>query len=221
MSEREVIAWYTANGKHIPIFADNEPTENEKKKEREIKQAQEQADRLNGKEKTDQQMEEEMKAEFERIDKILDDFIYNNPKNRSLDTFKDAEELGLSHIEKTTLKDIKWQYLEDFNKNVQEYGNGFEYFDNDMMISILYADGTYLNTSDLDGTKKIPLSNIQGVIVDSGWGTAVAGKSIELYNYREQVDYGKYGYKSVKERYDDFNDIRADFTVKHPRRKEL
>ena len=51
MAEKEIIGWYTANGKHIPIFADNEPTDAEKKKDREIAQAKEEADRLNGKTK--------------------------------------------------------------------------------------------------------------------------------------------------------------------------
>ena len=50
-NEREVVAWYTVNGKHIPIFADNEPTKAEQKKERDIQQAKEQADILNGKSK--------------------------------------------------------------------------------------------------------------------------------------------------------------------------
>ena len=171
---------------------------------------------------TDQQMEAEMETEFARINKVLDDFLYKNPKNRPLDEYNDeAKELELSHIEKTSIKDLKWQYIDEYNKNVKDYGNGFEYFDPDAMVSILYSDGGFLNTGDLDGTKKIPTSNIRGIIVDSGWGTAIAGKNIELYNYREQVNYGKYGYKSVKDRYDDFNDIRADFDVKHVKKIKL
>lgn len=46
--EREIVAWITKNGKHIPIYASDEPTKAEQKKERDIAQAKEQADRLNG-----------------------------------------------------------------------------------------------------------------------------------------------------------------------------
>ena len=46
--ERKVVGWFTANGKHIPIF-DGGPTFAEKKKDSDIAKAKEQADILNGK----------------------------------------------------------------------------------------------------------------------------------------------------------------------------
>ena len=44
---REVVGWFTANGKHVPIFND-EPSENDKKKDREIAQSEKQASERNG-----------------------------------------------------------------------------------------------------------------------------------------------------------------------------
>lgn len=41
--DKEPIAWITRGGKHIPIFAD-EPTEDEKKKDREIEESKKQAE---------------------------------------------------------------------------------------------------------------------------------------------------------------------------------
>lgn len=48
MTEREPVAWITRGGKHIPIFAD-EPSEDEKKKDREIAENAKQASAKNDK----------------------------------------------------------------------------------------------------------------------------------------------------------------------------
>lgn len=48
MADRKVIAWITKDGKHIPIYENNEPTKAEQKKNRDIAKAKEQADVLNG-----------------------------------------------------------------------------------------------------------------------------------------------------------------------------
>ena len=165
---------------------------------------------------TNEQMQSEMNAEFERINKTLDDFLEHNPKNKSLDEF-DAD---LPHIEKDSIANLKKNYIDEYNSNVKNFGNGFEYYDEDQSIAILYKDGNVVNVLPgiSDGSQRIATSNIDSIIIDSGWGTAVAGKHIKLENYRETVGYGKYGYDSVKQRYDDFNDIRADFTVGKPKR---
>ena len=46
--EREVLKWITVNGAHVPIYAD-EPTSDEKKKDRQIEENKKQADEKNGK----------------------------------------------------------------------------------------------------------------------------------------------------------------------------
>lgn len=48
MADKEPIAWVTRGGKHIPIF-DNGPSDDEKQKERQIKESKKQADEKNGK----------------------------------------------------------------------------------------------------------------------------------------------------------------------------
>lgn len=159
---------------------------------------------------TDEQMQSEMDAEFARINQTLEDFLEHNSKNKSLDEF----DSDLPHIEKASVAELKKTYIDEYNNNVKNYGNGFEYYDEDQFIAVLYKDGTVINASPgmSDGTQKIPTRNIDSIIIDSGWGTAVAGKHIKLENYRETVGYGKYGYKDIKKRYNDYNDIRADFT---------
>lgn len=161
-------------------------------------------------------MRSEMQAEFEKINNALEEFLEHNPKNKSLDDI-DGD---LPHIEKASITELKKNYINEYNNNVKDFGNGFEYYDEDQSISVLYKDGNVLTVLPglSDETQRIPTSNIDSIIIDSSWGTAVAGKHIKLENYRETVGDGKYGYKSVKERYDDFNDIRAEFTVGKPKR---
>lgn len=168
---------------------------------------------------TEEQMVAEMEQEFEKINKTLDEFLNNNPKNRPLDTFDE----NLPYIEKSTIKALKWSYIDEYNKSVENYGDGFEFYDPDQTITILYKDGSALFVSPdwTDGSKKIPTSNIDTIIVDSGWGSAVAGKHVKLENYRETVGYGKYAYKDVKQRYDDFNDIRTGFSIEPTRWRKM
>lgn len=180
-------------------------------KELQMARQKEIADKLNGTELTDEQMEAEMEAEFKQINKTLDDFLNHNPKNKSLDDF----DTDLSHIEKSTIKDLKRSYIDEYNKNVEYYGDGFEFYDPDQSMVVLYKDGSAMHILPgmSDGSKKIPTTGIDTIIIDSGWGSAVAGKHVELVNYREQVDYGKYGYKDIKQRYNDFNDIRTGLSM--------
>lgn len=160
-------------------------------------------------EKTDAQMMAEMEAEFAEINKMLDDFLYHNPKNIFLDDMNPE----LPHIEKSSIKEIKSNYIDEFNSTLRNTGDGFTYWGDDV-VSILYNDG-HVNRIEpqwWDGDKRIPTTGIRGIIVEGEWGTAIAGKSIKLENYRETVKVGdKYGYRSVKAKYNDFNDIRADF----------
>ena len=172
---------------------------------------------------TEEEMQAEMTAEFEKVNKLLDDFLNQKAhKNKfgqltytDLSEMQGAKELGITvPIEKHTLKDIIHSYIDDFNDNVKNYGNGFEFYDPDQAISIQYKDGKqlYIDPTFYDGTKKIPTKGIDGVIVDGGWGIAIAGNNIELYNYRERSN------DSIKRKYDDFNDIRADFYTNKNRR---
>ena len=76
MAEREPIAWVTRNGQHIPIFADSEPTDAEKKKEHDIAESKKQADRLNGK---TERLEDRLKGDdLENAKDFIEELKANN-----------------------------------------------------------------------------------------------------------------------------------------------
>lgn len=85
----------------------------------------------------------------------------------------------------------------------------------DGCLNILYNDGStrYVSESWEDGTRRIKTEGINSMIYESDWGTAYAGKCIKIYNMREAVDYGKWGYKDLEQRYNDFDDIRVEFNT--------
>ena len=167
------------------------------------------------KELTDDEMERELQEHFAKVDALLDRFMAQRGQGKNLEDM-DTEgvlDAGFVQMEKHNVKDIVKTYIDDFNENVDRFGDGFEYYDPDQTISILYRNGKQISVSVdwWDGKKKIPTANIDSVIVDGGWGTAVAGKNVKLVNYREETGYGRYGYRNVKARYDDWDDIRAEF----------
>lgn len=164
---------------------------------------------------TDAEMERELQEHFKKVNALLDRFMAQRGEGQNLEAM-DTEgvlDAGFVQMEKHNVKDIVKTYIDDFNDNVEKYGDGFEYYDPDQTISILYRNGkqVYIGVDWWDGKKKIPTANIDSVIVDGGWGTAVAGKNVQLVNYREATDYGRYGYRNVRARYDDWDDIRAEF----------
>lgn len=161
---------------------------------------------------TDQEMQQELDDHFKKVNDIIEKFYRCSP-GKNLEDF-DTEGLldSYVHIEKHTVKDLINLYINDFNSNVDYYGDGFEYYDEDMTINILYRNGKtiYVSPQWWDGSKKIPISGIDTIVIDSGWGDAVAGKHYRVFNAREETDYGKYGYRSLQSRYDDWDDIRVE-----------
>lgn len=157
-------------------------------------------------------MQKAMEEEFKTIDAALDRFLHSDGSKTLAEMFPDLDLSG-GTIEKDSVKNLIENYIKPFNEDLKAHGDGFLYWDPDQTVSILYKDGKILNIAPdwWDASKKIPTSGIDSIIVDGGWGTTVGGKNIRLYNTREEWDYGKYGYKTVKSRYEDFNDIRADF----------
>ena len=157
-------------------------------------------------------MQKAMEEEFKTIDAALERFLHSDGSKTLAEMFPDLD-LNAGTMEKHSVKDLIENYVKPFNDDLKYRGDGFLYWDPDQTIYILYKDSKSLIISpdSWDESKKIPTSGIDSIIVEGGWGTAVGGKNIRLYNTREEWEYGKYGYKSVKSRYLDFNDIRADF----------
>lgn len=156
-------------------------------------------------EMTEAQMQAALDKEFAEIDDRIEAFL----KSPAGSTF----EFENTYIEKHTVEDITKDYIQPFNDDLKAYSDGFEYWDTDQVVHIKYKNGTqeYISPGEYDGTKRIKTTGIDSVIVSGGWGYAVAGKNIEVYNLRRTTDYGKYGYKNLKQRYNDDNDIRVDF----------
>lgn len=156
-------------------------------------------------EMTEAQMQAALGKELSEVDAKIDAFM-KAPAGTDF-------ELEDTYIEKHTVKDITKDYIEPYNDELKRSGNGFEYWDTDQVVHIKYKNGTqeYISPGEYDGTKRIKTTGIDSVIVSGGWGYAVAGKNIEVYNLRKTADYGKYGYKNLKQRYNDDNDIRVDF----------
>ena len=152
---------------------------------------------------TNRQMQKEMSKHFFEIDKKIESFMRANGYARS-------EDYGLpdTYLEKDTLQNIK-SLLKDYNM-------GYNLLTDDDSIAILYKDGTIVFGEDiLSEGKKIKLSNIDSVIYSNGSTTTFAGKHIEVYNVRERLPYKNKGYesyRSIKDRYNDEDDIRVDFT---------
>lgn len=160
--DREIIAWYTANGKHIPIFADNEPTDAEKKKDREINQAKEQADRLNN----------PLKEHFEKENKRIEDFMSGQVRGTKQITMKNGQML-----ERYSMKDmLTWV------KGFKDYGNNMP---EDNAVSIYYNDGTIKSWIEGDDLKDMKLKGIYGVIWDNESTMGYAGNGIKIVNLKE------------------------------------
>lgn len=158
---------------------------------------------------TPEQMEEELSQHFAEVNKKLDAFM--SGRIRKFRKFEDGQ---FAYIERHTIQGIWNDYIKWFNQDVKDYGDGFQSWDPDGMMHILYKNGKQITISPdfWPEDKRIPVDGIDSIIYDAGWGTAVAGPHVELVNYREVVDYGKWGYRDVEQRYYDDDDIRAEFT---------
>lgn len=164
---------------------------------------------------TEAQATEKIQAYIDKIDVATEKFL-----SRGND--KDLEELfpGIANgvrIERYKMKDMMFD-IKTLNSDIDN-GYGFQFYDPDQVIHILYRNGKTLRVdTDWDDTKKIPTSNIDSVIVESGWGIAVAGNKIRLYDNEAAVPIGvgKYNvYKNAVEKWEAIKsngpDIRAEF----------
>ena len=160
-------------------------------------------------EPTPKEMEAELEQHFAELNKKLDAFMAGRIKK--LRKFEDG---NYTYIERHSVQGMWNDYIKWFNKDVQDFGDGFQSWDSDDTMYILYKNGKTI-TGSYDSwpeDKKIPVDGIDSIILDGGWGTAIAGPHVKLENYREVVDYGKYGYRDIEQRYYDEDDIRAEFT---------
>ena len=156
-----------------------------------------------------EEMEAELAQHFAELDKKLDDFMSGRIKK-----FRKFEEGQYTYIERHSIQSMWNDYIKWFNKDVTDFKDGFQSWDPDGVMYILYKNGKTITISESDWpeNKRIPVDGIDSVIYDAGWGTAVAGPHVQLINYREAVDYGKWGYRDIEQRYYDEDDIRAEFT---------
>ena len=198
MEQREVKKWITIHGRHLPIYEDGS---------------------IGG--PSEEEMQAELDDHFKKVDDVLQRFT-DGKLGVSLDDSEEAKELGIdTHIERLSKKEIVDTYIKDLNNNLKNYGSLYEFYDEDQTMAILYGDGEYIavDPQNWPEDKRIPTANIDSVIVDSGWGTAFAGKHVEIANLRETVKYGQYGYKDLRDRYHDDDDIRVDFDSNYPEKK--
>lgn len=110
-------------------------------------------------------------------------------------------EHGMLYFEKHSIEDMIKNYIRYFNRNIRDYGNGYEAdWDDDDWMTILYKDGRIreVNPQVDEGTKFISIDNIDSIILNGSWGTAIAGPHIKFEDYTV---------------YDDVPDIRAEFDI--------
>lgn len=134
------------------------------------------------------------------IESLLDrvQYFIGNPRTRKWRSFDEGQYL---HLEKHSVQSLIDNYIRYFNRNVDDYGDGFAAdWDDDDWMHILYKDGkaVTINPQDYDGTKKIKTDNIDSIILDGSWGTAFAGPHIEAEDYTV---------------YEDIPDIRIQFSI--------
>lgn len=159
---------------------------------------------------TDEEMEAEMQQDFSRFNAKLSELT----KGDRLKGHRKFEE-GYNYIERHSVQSLINDYIRWWNREISEGGNGLDVWDRDDTMYILYKDGKVrtISEQDDDGTRKISVDNIDSIIIDGSWGYAYAGPHVRIYNYREAVEYGKWGYKDVAQRYNDDNVVRLDFDI--------
>ena len=162
------------------------------------------------KSQTDEEMEAELRQHFDEFNSRLSKLTQGD----RLKGHRKFEE-NYIYVERHSLQSLINQYIRWWNKEIAEGGNGLDSWDSDDTMHILYKDGHIRTISDQedDGTRKISTDNIDSIIIDGGWGSAYAGPHVDVYNPRETVEYGKWGYKDVAQRYNDDDTVRLDFTI--------
>jgi len=158
---------------------------------------------------TPEEMEAELEQHFAELNKRLEAFM--SGRVNKLRKFEDGK---YTYIERHSIQSMWNDYIKWFNNDVRDFQDGFQSWDSDDVMTILYKNGKTIRIApdSWPENKRIPVDGIDSIILDGGWGTAVAGPHVELINYREAVDYGKWGYRDIEQRYYDEDDIRAEFT---------
>lgn len=163
---------------------------------------------------TEEQAQAKINEYVDKLEKDAEKFL--NPKNTT--NFDEMfPEYDTYQIEHYSLKELKSTYVDDFNDNIKR-GYGLTYYDTDQVMNILYKDGSQVRVdTDWDETKKIKTTGIDSIIVESGWGSAVAGKHIRMYDNNADVAIGdgRYQFKNAIEKYNAIQregaDLRFDF----------
>lgn len=130
---------------------------------------------------------EEVLAEVEKWD---------NPRLQGHKSF----EYGNTIIERHSIQSMINDYIRWFNQSVDDCGDGYDQWDTDDVMHILYNDGHMetIGPDWHDGNKKIKTDGINSIILYGSWGDAVAGPCIKWENNTY---------------YDDIIDIRPDFDI--------
>ena len=118
--------------------------------------------------------------QIEYVQNKVDEWLANNTKGYSslMEVTRPDGEVENLYLERETKKNIIDNYIKPWNNG--ELGNTEE------VISVLYNDGTLINTGVDD--VKIRTTGIKSVIVEGGWGTMFCG---DIKVYHDDVD--KYG----------------------------
>ena len=147
MSEnKQVVAWITKDGRHIPIYAINVPSKAEQKKEREIAQAKEQANRLNGKGKLSSQstLKEIMEYYKSHYNISIDsEYFYQNMSGKFL--VKSADNLDKLYAEFPVLKDEEYKIIPKDFKHTRDIPKAFS--NTTALSKSDYKNEIWLNTN--------------------------------------------------------------------------
>ena len=109
-------------------------------------------------------------------------------------------EYGNLYLEKHSVQSLIDDYIKWFNRSVDDCGDGYDQWDSDDMMHILYNNG-HIETIGYgwhDEDKKIKTDGINSIILSGGWGVAFAGPCITFEDATV---------------YDDIIDIRVDFNI--------
>jgi len=130
---------------------------------------------------------EQFSEDHYRLFQDVKDFVEGRRGQRKFSKL----ELDGIYLERHSIQSLINNYIRYFNRNVSDYGNGFEAdWDPDDWMYILYKNGRVrtINPEEDEGTRKISVDNIDSIILDGSWGTAFAGPSITVEDYTVYED---------------------------------